>query len=66
MASWIAQRARKLKDIEGVNGTYILSAMQASVTRMKLKFIQAENIRSKERVEYFSGLVGKGQHHFQT
>jgi hypothetical protein len=66
MASWIAQGARKLKDIEGVNGTYILSAMQASVTRMKLKFIQAENIRAKERVEYFSGLVGKRQHHFQT
>jgi hypothetical protein len=40
--------------------------MQASVTRMKLKFIQAENIRAKELVEYFSGLVGKGQHHFQT
>jgi hypothetical protein len=49
MASWIDQGARKLKDNEGVNGTYILSARQASVTRIKLKFIQAENIRAKER-----------------
>ncbi len=28
---------------------YVLSAMQTSVTRMNLKFIQVENIKTKER-----------------